>query len=71
MAICGCIPVNILYTKYIYHELPKAVDMLPFKAMGVTNELKTGYLTSGQAQKEVYEAITVLLNTVLFYKERK
>ncbi|MEM0173880.1 MAG: hypothetical protein QXI16_05175 [Sulfolobaceae archaeon] len=55
----NCLPVlnYFVYTKYIYHELPKAVDMLPFQAMGVTNELmKTGYLTSGQATKEVYEA---------------
>ncbi|NLB84530.1 MAG: hypothetical protein GX794_00200 [Acholeplasmataceae bacterium] len=54
-----CIPVlhNFVYTKYIYHELPKSSDMLPFKAKGVANEaVKGAYLTSGQATKEVYEA---------------
>lgn len=54
-----CVPVlhNFVYTKYIYHELPKSSDMLPFKAKGVANEaVKGAYLTSGQATKEVYEA---------------
>ena len=57
--IWNCIPIlnNFVYTKYIYHELPKAVDMLPFSGIGIVNEtLKHGYLTSGQATKEVYEA---------------
>lgn len=54
-----CIPIlhNFVYTKYIWHELPKSADMLPFQAKGLVNEtLKHGYLTSGQATKEVYEA---------------
>lgn len=57
--IWNCLPIlnNFVYTKYIYHELPKAVDMLPFSGKGIVNEtLKHGYLTSGQATKEVYEA---------------
>ena len=38
--------INFVY-KYIYHELPKAVDMLPFQAMGITNEImKTGFWSS-------------------------
>lgn len=54
-----CIPIlnKFVYTKYIYHELPKSSDMLPFQAIGVVNEgVKHAYLTSGQATKEVYEA---------------
>lgn len=57
--IWNCVPIlnNFVYTKYIYHELPKAVDMLPFEAKGVVNEaIKGGILTAGQATKEVYEA---------------
>lgn len=57
--IWNSIPILRYYvtTKYIYHELPKSADMLPFKALGVINEgAKHGYLTSGQATKEVYEA---------------
>lgn len=57
--IWQCIPVlnNFVYTKYIYHELPKSSDLLPFKAKGIANEtVKGAYLTSGQATKEVYEA---------------
>lgn len=55
----NCIPIlrYFVYTKYIYHELPKSAGMLPFKAVGAVNEVaKHGYLTSGQATKEVYEA---------------
>ncbi len=55
----NCIPIlrYFAYTKYIYHELPKSSGMLPFKAVGAVNEVaKHGYLTSGQATKEVYEA---------------
>lgn len=57
--IWNCIPIlrYFAYTKYIYHELPKSAGMLPFKAVGAVNEVaKHGYLTSGQATKEVYEA---------------
>lgn len=55
----NCIPIlhYFVWTKYIYHELPKAVDMLPFSAKGLVNEvIKHGVLTAGQATKEVYEA---------------
>lgn len=54
-----CVPVlnYFIAVKYIYHEVPKSADMLPFEAKGVINEtLKHGYLSSGQATKEVYEA---------------
>lgn len=54
-----CIPIlnHFIAVKYIYHEVPKSQDMLPFEAKGVVNEtLKHGYLSSGQATKEVYEA---------------
>lgn len=54
-----CIPIYRYFvrTKYIYHELPKSVDMLPFDGSGLVNETaKNAYLTSGQATKEVYEA---------------
>lgn len=57
--IWNCIPLlrYFVFTQYIYHELPKAVDMLPFDAKALVNETtKHAYLTSGQAQKEVYEA---------------
>ena len=57
--IWNCIPILhfFAYTKYIYHELPKSADLLPFSAKGLINEtLKHGYLTSGQATKEVYDA---------------
>lgn len=46
-------------TKYIYYEKTKAASngMLPFNAKAIVNEtLKHGYLTSGQATKEQYEA---------------
>lgn len=55
----NCLPIlnAFVYTKYIYHELAKSSDKLPFKAIGAINEgVKHGYLTSGQATKEVYEA---------------
>lgn len=55
----NCIPIlnHFIAVKYIYHEIPKSQDMLPFNAKGVINEtLKHGYLSSGQATKEVYEA---------------
>lgn len=54
-----CVPIlnNFVYTKYIYHELPKSADMLPFQSKGLVNSsLKHAYLTSGQATKDVYEA---------------
>lgn len=70
----NCLPIlnHFVYTKYIYHELPKAVDMLPFQAMGVTNELlKTGYLTSGQATKEVYEATNGIIKYGFVLQRKK
>lgn len=57
--IWQCIPFlrYFVYTKYIYHENAKAVDMLPFNSKAMINEtIKHGYLTSGQATKETYEA---------------
>lgn len=57
--IWNCLPIlnKLVYTKYIYHELPSASDKLPFNGKGVINEtVKGGYLTSGQATKEVYKA---------------
>ncbi|MEM0173690.1 MAG: hypothetical protein QXI16_04195 [Sulfolobaceae archaeon] len=61
-----CIPIlnHFIAVKYIYHEIPKSQDMLPFEAKGIVNEtLKHGYLSSGQATKEVYEAT----NGKIFY----
>lgn len=54
-----CIPLlnSFAYTKYIYYERTQGVGKLPFKAIGAINEgVKHGYLTSGQATKEIYEA---------------
>ena len=60
MLLClNCIPIlnYFVYSKYIYHELPKSADMLPFSAKGLLNKgAKDLYLTGGQATKEVYEA---------------
>lgn len=58
-SLWNCIPLlnYFIYTKYIWHELPKSVDMLPFSAKGLVNTgVKHAYLTGGQATKEVYEA---------------
>lgn len=55
----NCLPFlrNFVYTKYIYHEQPKASDMLPFNALGAVNAgIKGAVLTSGQAQKEIYKS---------------
>lgn len=52
-----------VYTKYIYHELPKSVDMLPFNSKSIiTESLKHGFLTSGQAIKEQYQATNGIIS---------
>ncbi|MEM1974266.1 MAG: hypothetical protein QXN68_05710 [Thermoplasmata archaeon] len=51
-------------TKYIYYENSKSASygMLPFNAKAIVNEtLKHGYLTSGQATKEQFEATNGLI----------
>lgn len=71
----NCIPILhfFAYTKYIYHEMPKSADLLPFSAKGLINEtLKHGFLSSGQATKEVFEATNgVIRYGRLFQFKRK
>lgn len=59
--IWRCIPIlrNFVTVKYRYYEEVKASQegVLPFAAAGAINEgVKHGYLTSGQATKEEFEA---------------
>jgi hypothetical protein len=57
--IWNCIPFLrcFVITKYIYHELPKSADVLPFQGKALVNEsIKDGYLTSGQATKSVFNS---------------
>ena len=60
--IWNAIPIlrHFIYTKYIYYENVDSAQkgLLPFNAKTVLTEtLKHGYLTAGQATKEEYEAI--------------
>lgn len=62
----NAIPVLRFFTttKYIYYENINAANsgMLPFNSKAIINEtLKHGYLTSGQATKETYEASNGLI----------
>lgn len=60
--IWNAIPIlrHFIYTKYIYYENVDSAQkgLLPFNAKTVLTEtLKHGYLTAGQATKEQYEAV--------------
>lgn len=58
----NAIPIlrHFIYTKYIYYENVDSAQkgLLPFNAKSIlTESLKHGYLTAGQATKEEYEAV--------------
>lgn len=60
--IWNAIPIlrHFIYTKYIYYENVDSAQkgLLPFNAKSlVTESLKHGYLTAGQATKEEFEAV--------------
>lgn len=70
----NCLPFfrNYVYTKYIYHELPKSSDLLPFKGKGLINEgIKSIALSSGQSIKEVYKAKYGIIKYGFVFQRKK